>query len=265
MHGLNITSGGNLGGHRLSLDDLLYLQLGLLDLASVFPTIIGQGFSDTILSELRIDDHGSTFDLEIPVAVIYQGEIHLVEPGFAQPKGPGGSEFKFQIVTENNANNPVIYASGTPINVHRNKKMVLVHTNISGADYVPVADFTASNWITYTPTVAGLTYAGGGEFLELKYRNFGKTLFLSISLMGQKVASIDVDIPLPFSMTFKSKGRQVFSGFIHVLSDSGEDYIVAAQWEAGASSFGFRSTHASGGVIATGDIQVYGTITAEIE
>lgn len=199
MHRLNLKPGINLGGHRLSVNDLAYLDAGLEDLAASLHAILGGPDTPCILSGFQLVDGASTFELLEDAYVSYGGEVYRVPAVPSTPKGGVGAAYKLEILTNVDPDNPVVYASGASFNVHTEKTMRLIHSNTSGANIFLLSNCNAGAWVTHSPTVANFTSSGPGESRELRWRRLGNTLHVYIYLVGQLTASNPV-ITLPFSM-----------------------------------------------------------------
>lgn len=199
MHRLSLKENTNLGGHRLSVNDLQYLDSGLQDLASALDAVLGNGSDPCILSAFRLVDGVSTFELQQEAYASYGGEVYRIPVVASTAKGGVGATYKLEILTTVQPDNPVVYANGSPFNVHIEKTMRLLHTNTTGANIFPLSDCNAGAWITHSPAVANFTSTGPGEEKELRWRRLGNTLHVYIYLVGQLTASNPV-ITLPFSM-----------------------------------------------------------------
>lgn len=254
MRFLDLDNAVNLGGHRLSVDDLQYLQDGIFDVVDAMARVIGSGSTAAILSDMAITDNGTTFNVEKPAAVYYQGKVWLVPSASNQVKGAGG-EYKFQLVTELGANDPVTYGSGAQFNVHKNQYMRVVYTNLTGSDYVAFTAFTGSDWNAYTPaTISDITYAGPGESLSCRYRVQGKTMFLSINFTGQFTNVSVPTISLPFNHKFKANGAKLLAGTTPAGADGAEG-IVRAAWNANTNEIRFGNSTGSGLLVGAVDIR----------
>lgn len=266
MHRLALKENTNLGGHRLSVNDLQYLDSGLEDIATSLDLIFGDGSEPCILTGFKLIDGVSTFELQADAYVSYGGELYRVPAVPSTAKGGVGATYKLEILTTVQPDNPVVYASGASFNVHIEKTMRLLHTNSTGANIFPLADCNAGAWVTHSPTVANFTSSGPGESKELRWRRLGNTLHVYIYLVGQLTASNPV-ITLPFSMkaarftwvhlqalatpTGGSERRLVALGTIQ----PGESTIFINQADATTASDDF----------ATGAFTLCGTFTLELQ
>lgn len=261
MHFIDLDEAVNLGGHRFTLDDLAYLQRSVLDAVQAMAYIHGSGGNPAILSDLQITDNGTTFDLEKPAMVYYSGKVWEVDPEYGVTKGTGG-EFKFQLFTEVNPNNPVTYGSGEQFNIHKNQKMKLVYTNLTGSDYVPLTAFTGSSWIPYTPTIsADITFAGPGEHLNCRYRVQGKTLYLSVDFIGQFDVNNAPSITMPYGYKAKYNGNTLLASRTSPGSAGAID-IIRSSWNIDDNEIRFGNTE--GGLLAAGAVEIHDTLIFEI-
>lgn len=202
MKQLKLDQSINVGGHRRSVDDLLYLQDSILDVAQALALMHGNSGSTAILSELEIEDLGATYNLNKPAVVYHDGKLYRVESVFGAAKGGVGSAFKFEMTTTVGANDPVEYENGSLFNVHIDETLQLRHTNAVGPQYIELSAAQASAWISFPTTPTNITVIGVGEYCVVKYRVLGKTLFVYVSINGQLTANT-FSVPLPNA--YKSK------------------------------------------------------------
>lgn len=201
MNRLNLDEAVNLGGHKMSLNDLNTLQLSTLDVAQALAYLIGQGGNNVILSKLDIDDRTNDFDLELPAMVYYNNKVYRVDAAFAQAKTAGGA-YKFRIDTAVDGDNPVDYEDGSQYNVHIEETMTLVHTNQSGSEYVPLSSFESFNgWTEVTPELSGNFTVGGGVN-KLRYKVLGRLMFIEAVLSGTLDSQGIITIQLPYTYHF---------------------------------------------------------------
>ena len=213
MHRLNINPTDNTGGHRFSLNDFDYVQESVFDVCQGLAYIHGEGGTAIVLSDLRLTERTLDFDLELPVLVYYNGKIYIVNVRFGEAKSTApGAAFKFRIDTELGPNNPVTYQSGLQKNVHINEVMELVHTDLTGAEYLPFTVFTADWTQVASPVFAGITIDNPGEFLTVRYKKVGTVMNLNINLQGQKVVGVEPTIQLPYAYKFKNDERFLATG-----------------------------------------------------
>lgn len=206
MNRLNIADTVNLGGHKMSLNDLNTLQLSVFDVAQALAFMMGQGGTNIILSQLLIDDRVNDFDVELPAVVFYTGKLYEVPAAFSQAKSAGGA-YKFRIDTAVDPDNPVTYQDGSSFNVHINETMTLVHTTQTGANYIPLSSFNSFNgWNEVEPSTTNLDTGDPGDEKTLRYRIIGNTMFFTLHLIGTVSANGAVSVTFPW--TIKSAADQ---------------------------------------------------------
>lgn len=236
MKQLNIDPAVNVGGHKFSLNDLQYLQNSVFDMTQVFAFLLGQGAQNVILTVMQLDDRTNDFDLELPLWVYYNGEVYRCDAAFAQSKTSGGA-YKFRIDTATHPDNPVQYADGNSYNVHIEKTMTLVHTTLSGANYVTLASLQQFNgWQTHDPSVSNLDTSDPGDAKSLRYRVMGNTMFFTLKLKGTVSADGVISVAMPF--TIQSPADQDLFG---VGTLDGSIQLFSGSFANGTSAFSFAT------------------------
>lgn len=263
MKYLNLDESTNVGGHPFSLDDLKYLQDGIFNAVEALAFIHGNGGDPALMSDLQVTDNGATFNINKPAVVYYSGKLYRIEPEFNVAKTiASGSAYKMQLVTVAHSSNPVTYESGNQLNVHKNEYMKLVYTNLTGSDYIPLANFTGSAWRPYTPTVTYMTYAGGGERLNVRYRVEGRTMYLSIDFIGQFDSTGAPSITLPYDYKFFGNGGTLLAGTTPSPGGGGLENVIRALWTENTNVLQFGESDAGG--LTSGSGAIHDTLVFEI-
>jgi|GEM_PF-4724100 len=180
MNFLNINSTDNLGGHKRSNNDLYYIQQSVYDVCEALAITLGNTTSPLVLGDFALTDGATTFTLAFDAIVYYNRKLYRVSAATGVTKSvAAGAAYKFRIDTTLGLQNPVTYGSGAQKNVHLYEYMTLVHTELTGTNYVPLATMNVGTWIPYTPVLgSGFSAVTTSGY----YKVIGKTMHLRISV-----------------------------------------------------------------------------------
>jgi hypothetical protein len=201
MRKLNLSPVANIGGHRLSVDDLATLQNGNNDLASIVAGLLGSipvgglivAGSDAVINT------GSAFGIN--AGWLHQGgemwRVVAVPSTAISPPNTGALYFK---LNKTPIGTPVVYQSGASFQVHvENTATLEWHaTTPIGTNYIPFAGVSFANiqaafqplqsgW-TSVPTLELTTYINTDNTPSklnttssfYRYKRIGKTMFLQV-------------------------------------------------------------------------------------
>ena len=198
MKKLNLNPTSNLGGHRLSVNDLYTLQQGTDNLATIIASILGDVPSGglVIAGAEQYSNDGSSFQTDVGW-LYYNNEVWRIVAVPTTAISPANTGALYLKLNKAPLNPSVVYQSGTQFQVHIENQAILEwHGSPPSGSYIPMSNVSFDNikaafapieaaW-TEIDTVNLSTYLrtdnnpvkldAANSFY--KYKQLGKTLFL---------------------------------------------------------------------------------------
>lgn len=220
MKKLNLNPTSNLGGHRLSVNDLYTLQQGNDNLGTLIASILGTAPSGglVIAGAEQYSTDGSSFQTDAGW-LYYNNEIWRIVavPTTAIPTPNTGA--LYLKLNKAPLNTPVVYQSGAQFQVHVENQAILEwYGSPPSGDYIPMANVSFDNikaafapieaaWTEIDTALLSTYLRPDNDPNKLdaansfyKYKQIGKTLFLQAKITTSQPTNV-VDFYIAVSGT----------------------------------------------------------------
>lgn len=198
MRNLNLSPSVNLGGHRLSVDDLYVLQNGVLDIAKMVAELLGAVPSGGLMvaGGDQLFNDGTEFSIN-GGWLYYNGALWRVPAVATTPIVPPNTGALYFKLNKEPIGSNVVYQSGAQYQVHvENKALLEWHASNPGGSYIPVSNVSFDNvraatqqtgWVNVPQADLTIYLRPDNNAAKLtaaqsfyRYKQIGKTMLLHV-------------------------------------------------------------------------------------